>query len=461
MVSGKLREVIVPRVQSMQRIRAIIRNQMMIRFLNAIGALMLACGPYFLEKGQAQTVIQIDTRAVIKGTLPRGAASVNLCWLLDSDRHRPRPISMRQALKELGVGSLRFPYGHLADNYLWHTPPFNDAAKGLRPRIACSGQAPAKWSWAVNPDGSFNKAMDFDEYMALCAELDATPLVVVNILSCRYKGGPAFSELKRSAVEWVKYARQRGYRVTFWQIGNEVDHHYDLLSREDYVRYYLEMAAGMKAVDPSIRVGPGILSKTGYFEAIVNHNPALIDFVSCHQYMFKYQKQCSSYRSWKESKERFIENVIRMQQAVTRSNKPHLPILVTETGISPANDVLGRINNAFKALWWFEVLMNELSVANVLYVYNWGTHSPWSGPADRENNDAAVLLRLDTNERKPTAEVIRLVNTFLLKRLLKVSIMKGYVRAYATDDHLSNHLNLFLLNKNDATEEVTILFRHD
>lgn len=413
--------------------------------------------------GEEPQVVTVDIQKTIKSNVNKGSASVNLCWLLDSDKNQSREISMRQALDEMGVGSLRFPYGHLADNYLWHTPPFSETSNGLRPRVATIQQAPADWKWAVDKEGAFKSAMDFDEYMELCSRLSAQPLVVVNLLSYKYKGGPAYDDLKKTAVEWVKYARRKGYKVVYWQLGNEVDHHPDLISRKEYVKSYIDFTIAMKQADPSILCGPGILTGVRFFKDIIEKKPQLIDFVSCHQYMYKYVEQCSTYELWKNNhaKSKYILNVAGIKKAVSLSSKPDLPILITETGITPAKEPLGKINNTYKALWWFELLMNEICVENVAYIYNWGTHSPWSGGVDRDHHDADVLLRIDNNERKPTGEIIRLVNKFLLERMVETSAGPGYLRTYATADTFGRQVNIFLMNKDDAPRDVVINLKND
>jgi hypothetical protein len=144
--------------------------------------------------------ITVDVGKVRKKNVNKGIAGANLCWLTDSDKYWKRPVSMEQAVRELGCKSLRFPYGHLADNYLWHTPPYNDADKGLRHAVATKTKIPMNWTWAVNKDGTFKGAMDFDEYMVFCKKLDITPLVVVNALSCKYKEGPTKESLIESAA---------------------------------------------------------------------------------------------------------------------------------------------------------------------------------------------------------------------------------------------------------------------
>ncbi len=405
----------------------------------------------------AQDTIQIDFGQIIKQDIPEGASSANLCWLMDSDLKRPNPHqSFEDAVGELKVGSLRFPYGHLADNYLWHTPPYEEVENGLRPRVAAMSQAPGEWEWAVDKQGGFKAAMDFDEFMALCQNLDIKPLVVVNVFSFKYEGGPTLSELVEAAAEWVKYAKQKDYQVAYWQIGNEVDHHPTLMTREEYVEVYEKVVTAMKGVDPSIKVGPGILSNVSFFNKIMEQCPELIDFTSCHQYMWSYIESCKSYDLWKNSADLFIPNVQKMQRTVQNSVKPEMEILITETGVSPSNKGMGSLNNTWKALWWFEVLMNELSQPNVTYAYFWGTHSPWDGPVDNDNDDVGVLLRVDDNSRKPIAEVVKLVNEYLPEKMVNTSWVSEYIRAYAGIKLSEEKCSILLLNKNDQPGKVTL-----
>jgi len=106
-------------------------------------------------------------------------------------------------MKDMGVKYIRFPYGHLADNYLWDAD--GDWGNSLTPKVATFSQGPANWDWAVNQSsGEFINDMDFDEYISICNEVGAEPMVVVNILSYKYNNGPTYEQLKESAVEWVR-----------------------------------------------------------------------------------------------------------------------------------------------------------------------------------------------------------------------------------------------------------------
>lgn len=404
-----------------------------------------------VARNGGETHVEVSCDTILKRNVKRGAASANLCWLLDSDLKNPNAHrSMKEAFGDLGVGSLRFPYGHLADNYLWHAGD-GDAQEGLQPRVASVRQQPASWEWAVNPDGSFPKGMDFDEYMSLCRSLQIEPLVVVNALSYKYEQGPTLEQLAASAKAWVSYARSKNYKVAYWQIGNEVDHHGDLITKREYVDAYKQIARAMKEADPTIRVGPGILSKTGYFDLIEEEAPELMDFTSCHQYMWAHKDSCATYEDWLRIRRTFIPNVKGMQAAVEKSGRD-LEIVVTETGVTGSGL---KSNDVFASLWWFQVLMEELHTPQVSYVYFWGSHTPWQGGFDTEE-DVGVLFRIDDNSPKPIAEVSRLVNRNLHANLLQVSCDNPLLEVYASGEEDCRAGSVFILNKSPREESVHV-----
>ena len=400
----------------------------------------------FSIQGFSATTISIEAGKVVK-KVESGPAGAVLCWLLDSDIHRMRDTSFEDAMLEMKVGSLRFPYGFLSNNYLWHTPPFDDVSSGLRPKVAAKSDNPARWSWAVNRDGSFKGAMDFDEFMSLCIRRNIKPVVCVNVMSYKYDGGPTYSYLKTSATEWVRYANNKGYKGIYWQLGNEQDHHRDIMSQDEYVDLYADFSAAMKTVDPNIMVGPGILSFTSYYKAVIDKSPDLVDFVSVHQY--NWGPKLSSYDDWKNDPQDYLNNLRKAQDGIAA--KPDLEIIVTETNAYSGSKLPGE-GHTCRALWWFELLMNEIAFKNVSYSYFWGTHSPWSGQNQKQNGGA--LLLDNNNNRTQMGEVNMIVNTHLGgQELVEVDRVNGFIRAYACRNPQNDHVTVFLLNKNDQWED--------
>jgi alpha-L-arabinofuranosidase len=84
--------------------------------------------------------------------------------------------------------------------------------------------------------------------MILCNKLNIRPLIVVNL----YTGTPAES------AAWVRYVKEKGYRVFGWQLGNEVflpPYRNRIKNIDEYISVAKKHANAMKAVDPNIRLG--------------------------------------------------------------------------------------------------------------------------------------------------------------------------------------------------------------
>jgi len=254
-----------------------------------------------ITKAIAKEIIPIDPAQIIK---PQNQPLIgeNLNFLMSSDKKWPRKVSIKSRIKEMNLGMLRFPYGHLGDNYLFTDAPFNDGVKGLTPRVASMHTAPGTQDWAVDEQGYFTKALDFDEYMQYVKELNIEPLIMVNMLAHdekHYRNTVVtFEDLKTHAVEWVIYANiTRGHKVKYWQLGNEVASH---TNKATYFKHYVEVAKAMKAVDPSIHIGFGEDGRRTWIpEALADDEIGkYIDFLSPHQSLLG-RKWTMSYEHWR------------------------------------------------------------------------------------------------------------------------------------------------------------------
>ncbi len=379
----------------------------------------------------------------------KNPGGVVACWLMDSDIERPRNTSFTNAMAEMRVKYIRFPYGHLADNYLWDAD--GDWGNTLTPKVATVSQAPGSWSWAVDTtSGEFIKDMDFDEYISICNNIGAEPMVVVNILSYKYKNGPTYKQLKESAKEWVRYANiTKGYGVKRWALGNEVDHHSDLISQEEYKALYSDFAQAMRAVDSTIWVGPGLLGN--WHTALLNHDPQNIDFICVHNYLYKYDWREEDYEGWKNSTDILVNNVENCQTAVTNSSIPDIEIHVTEMNSRPWSDNSDN-DDLFRALAYGEMLLNACSFENVTATYAWNSHGPWSG---EDYNTTYNILDLE-NKREPRGDIIKIINENLSGYFVEVERVNGFLRLYACTDESNENLTMFVINKNSEAENLEI-----
>lgn len=141
----------------------------------------------------------------------------------DNATERNRTLGL---LREMGITTLRFPGGSLSDEYHWES----------------NRSRTNTWQWNTS----------FEEFMSVATNLNAEIFITVNYGS----GTP------EEAAAWVRYANlTRGYRIRYWEIGNECygPWEYDTNARPHDAYTYAVRAAEyirqMKAVDPTIRIG--------------------------------------------------------------------------------------------------------------------------------------------------------------------------------------------------------------
>ncbi|WOH36022.1 hypothetical protein RI844_11635 [Thalassotalea fonticola] len=326
-----------------------------------------------LSGAHAKQTINIDYDDVLK-TQMNAPIGENMNFLLSSDKKMPRSVSMKDRSKEMKLSILRFPYGRLADNYLFTDAPFNDGVNGLTPRVASIKQPPGDYYWAVDDAGYFKQALDFDEYMSYINELNVEPLIVVNMLSYDTKHYPetvvTFDDLKTHAKEWVKYANiTRDYKVKYWQLGNEVASHTD---KDSYFKHFVEMAKAMKAIDPNIRIGFGEDGRRNWLKfALADAEISkYIDFIAPHQYLHG-KKWSESYQHWRDYSGTLTPKIDKFQHYANKSeHHQDVPIIVTEYGATgghyPERDPKGLV--------FFKTLKTEQQSAGYLQLSNNGKH---------------------------------------------------------------------------------------
>jgi hypothetical protein len=99
---------------------------------------------------------------------------------------------------------------------------------------------------------------DFDEFMAFCRGTGAEPVLVVNTQSW-FLGGDVEGGA-RDAARWVNYCKKMGYRVKYWEIGNETYWH-PVMTATEYGKLVKVCAAAMKKADPEI-----LISANGHWD---------------------------------------------------------------------------------------------------------------------------------------------------------------------------------------------------
>lgn len=145
--------------------------------------------------------------------------------------------------------------------------------------------------WTVTPE------FGFDQYIKLCREVGAEPIVVIGIEAIYSKMGTdnmSRKEVIEAAKEFVKYANKKmKYNIIYWEIGNEDD--LCGSNSEIYAEIFNDIVPQLKKIDATIKCGANSISGVKGFDALVPLVQTNADFWIEHSYGWLNQNQ---YDKW-------------------------------------------------------------------------------------------------------------------------------------------------------------------
>jgi hypothetical protein len=245
------------------------------------------------------------------------------------------------------------------------------------------------------PGGQWGNANDIlpfnlDMFIAFCQKMGAMPTI-----SVRFQGGTP-----EKAAELVRYANiERGYKITYWSIGNEPDYEVEdgkKIDPKDFNPRWRAIAQAMKAVDPTIQImGPELsqwglsLGKTAKYPPIDTPSPTrvdwmteflkangdLVDIVTVHRYP-KYAPSSPI----PITPARLRENTLEWNQYVTYLRSlirdltgRDLQVAFTEVNSDPTPGLAGGVatpDSFYNAIWYADVL-GRMIQERVFMVNQW------------------------------------------------------------------------------------------
>src|SRR5690606_26946697 len=163
----------------------------------------------------------------------------------DADGFRQDVIDL---VKELGVGTVRYPGGNFVSGYRWED--------GIGPVEQRPRRLDLAWH-STDPN-----TVGVDEFMRWCAKADIEPMMAVNLGTrgvqealdlleyTNVVGGTHFADLRRS------HGQEEPYRIRMWCLGNEMDGPWQIghKTAEEYARLAKETANAMRMVDPDLEL---------------------------------------------------------------------------------------------------------------------------------------------------------------------------------------------------------------
>jgi alpha-N-arabinofuranosidase len=188
-----------------------------------------------------------------------------------------------ELFKKLKPGNLRWPGGCFAEYYDWR--------EGLLPVDQRPPIGPHRWvGLLTDSDGYDNHDIGTDEYIALCRELNAVPMITTRFSEASPEEAGSWVEYCNGATttRWGKPRAERGhpepYGVKYWYVGNELTG-MSLLKGE--ARTVPKVLAGlcrahveaMKKADPSIELNVGVPSDSTWLEPLFAETGTKLEMV--------------------------------------------------------------------------------------------------------------------------------------------------------------------------------------
>lgn len=211
----------------------------------AMTAMLLACradsipDPPDIAKpnGPFSVSIDVDAGTVLR-KIPRTLYGANVEWFYDGNALWDQQagglnMSAIGAAKELNISLVRFPGGGLTDYYHWRDGIGPQAERPVRPHGMDDGRS-------ANHFGT-------DELLALCKQIDAEPLISVNLS----RGTP------QEAVDWIRYVQHTDPGATYWELGNEpyLNQKGSInFNAASYAEKVVSFSSAMRAADPRIQI---------------------------------------------------------------------------------------------------------------------------------------------------------------------------------------------------------------
>jgi hypothetical protein len=368
------------------------------------------------------------------------------------------PASQGATLAGIGVALLRWPGGSPADWYHWQTNTWS--------------AAPCTQSGGPNPNSTFD---DFERTIIAARNFDVA--VTLNYGSNPECTGPADPN---EAAQWVAYAKQKGYGVKYWTVGNEVYgiNEIDLHSpgAHDPATYANNVATQfyplIKDQDPTAQVGV-VLDGGNYtsdnWDSIVLAN-AKYDFVELHYYPENPGSESDS-SLLAQAPLNFASTFTKVQQELAAAGHPNMPVLLGEynsPNYNPGKQTMSIVNALFVGMVQGEIMRAGIPLAtiedgyfgecndsgnnsSVLYGWqNFGSYALFAGSTPT----CSGALGVPADTPFPIARAFRLASQFGVSgnHMLGVTVSNTLpnVRAYAAQQGTGYALMLFNLDESNA-----------
>ena len=413
----------------------------------------------FASKGQSNNkpvvAINIYPDSVLND-VSNHPIGINLDYFMDDDNYLKPARRTADALKAMGVKFLRYPGGNKSDFYFFSKPPYEKS----EPTLARTGKDAVGGRKKVLNDqcnGFKVDVLDFDEFIALCREIGAEPVLVVaaDEYLVDYPVGNLASTRKQlidHATEWVRYANiRKKYKVKYWMIGNESWHESNPnSSAEIYAKDVVDFSKAMKAVDPAIHIVPNGNSEQ-FWKTVLTTAAGYIDDICISNYpVYNYR---AAYATYRDTLQDLMGPARRALKAIddyaSPGDRDKLKLIVAEYGPFDWAYTWPFINNMGYNMANFEITGEQLLVPRILFSCFWNTR--W---IDNDVEPHSVFDALNKNGGFNANGLGMMIwGNFLGNKMVKTS-SSLHIRTFASSVPTEKKLFIYLLNKSEKAQLV-------
>jgi alpha-L-arabinofuranosidase len=301
--------------------------------------------------------------------------------------------------------------------------------------------------------------LDFDEYISVCRNADAEPVVVVaadNYLRPLKPGQWVSSreDLLEHAAEWVRYANiKKKYNVRYWMIANESWNKNNVNSNaEIYAQDVIDFSKAMKAVDPTVLIIANG-ANDDFFKTVITRAGDYIDRLTVSNYgVYNFHNGYNTYRDtsqvliWPA-----ITAIKAMHAHATPSQLKKLKVIVAEYGTIDWAGLWDGTNDMGHAIVTFDMTGQLLKQRDIEFSCFWNTRWIENGSKPARDHDA-----IDENGNLyPTGQALKIWGNFLGNQMIK-SETTGNIVTFASFDPHSQMLFAYFINKTDQPADIRI-----
>lgn len=350
---------------------------------------------------------------------------------------------IKSNLVDMKCGFLRWPGGALTNRYHWNN---------------LNGQG-----WKDNWDPNYNHSndlpasgfTDLDEYMAICTETGAIPLVGVNLGSGLKYNRVADGIDEAKAL--VQYCVDKGYGVDYYYLDNEPYHdgaNYKM-TVDEYIEQIKMYSPAIKSINPNVKIVVNWNKvRKGDTWKIIEQAGADIDVVEVHWYWswgevsfpaWKQQMPMSTANQWYNGGS-YKEEVEWFYERLKATSFDHIKLASLEWNVGPSPDLASNPTKFQNALMQGEMLMQFMD-GGLEMATLWPIFWPDLNNGEEYNANRYLMDPTNNYELSPSFDMYKLLADAMGKTKYKATTQTATIYPLVVGNNDKSEVIVYLLQK--------------